>query len=125
MLSFICSMEAFRVLLFNPRRALSPLSLPYLLSHQGCLCVNPGQLAKGPGGGTYAELAVHPMDKKVLEKKQEGESTRFGCAPRILEKGVCSRAMIKIFHNRAKQFTVLSRFRRSVNSATAPNPADP
>ncbi|CAN0438366.1 unnamed protein product, partial [Laminaria digitata] len=40
---------------------------------QGCLCVNPGQLAKGTGGGTYAELAVHPMPQDMLAKKQEGE----------------------------------------------------
>eukprot|EP00904_Undaria_pinnatifida_P004135 jgi/Undpi1/13722/HiC_scaffold_9.g03375.m1 len=38
---------------------------------QGCLCVNPGQLAKGTGGGTYAELAVHPMPQDMLAKKQE------------------------------------------------------
>ncbi|CAN0321338.1 unnamed protein product, partial [Hapterophycus canaliculatus] len=43
---------------------------------QGCLCVNPGQLAKGTGGGTYAELAVHPMPREVLAKKQEGEFPR-------------------------------------------------
>ena len=35
--------------------------------------MNPGQLAKGSGGGTYAELAVHPMPRDMLTKKQEGE----------------------------------------------------
>lgn len=40
---------------------------------KGCLCVNPGQLSKGTGGGTYAELAVHPMPREMLAKKQEGE----------------------------------------------------
>lgn len=43
------------------------------LTDQGCLCVNPGQLAKGTGGGTYAEMAVHPMPREMLAKKQEGE----------------------------------------------------
>ncbi|CAB1103712.1 unnamed protein product [Ectocarpus sp. CCAP 1310/34] len=38
---------------------------------QGCLCVNPGQLSKGMGGGTYAELAVHPIPQETLAKKQK------------------------------------------------------
>lgn len=48
---------------------------PYLgfFRYQGCLCINPGQLARGTGGGTYAELAVHPIPKATLEKKQDGE----------------------------------------------------
>ncbi|CAM9929011.1 unnamed protein product, partial [Discosporangium mesarthrocarpum] len=37
---------------------------------QGCLCVNPGQVARGTGGGTYAEMAIHPMPKEALEKVQ-------------------------------------------------------
>lgn len=41
---------------------------------QGCLCVNPGQLTKGTGGGTYAELAVHPIPQDVLSKAEAGET---------------------------------------------------
>ena len=50
------------------------------LAGQGCLCVNPGQLAKGTGGGTYAELAVHPMPQDMLAKKQEGERLVRRCS---------------------------------------------
>ncbi|KAI2497576.1 DNA-directed DNA polymerase [Fragilaria crotonensis] len=29
--------------------------------------VNPGHLAKGPSGGTYAVMNIHPLDREVLE----------------------------------------------------------
>ena len=61
--------------LFFPLSAVVALPLCFPLARQGCLCVNPGQLAKGTGGGSYAELAVHPMPQEMLAKKQEGEFT--------------------------------------------------
>jgi DNA polymerase alpha subunit B len=40
---------------------------------RGCLCINPGQLSKGPGGGSFAELTVHPMPEEELRQVPEGE----------------------------------------------------
>ncbi|CAM9546649.1 unnamed protein product [Chrysoparadoxa australica] len=40
---------------------------------KGCLCINPGQLAKGNGGGTFAHMAVHPIPKAKLEKAKPDE----------------------------------------------------
>jgi DNA polymerase alpha subunit B len=36
----------------------------------GTLAVNPGQLAKGASGGTYAVLTVHPMPRPALDPAQ-------------------------------------------------------
>lgn len=66
----VCLTEAFLIGFVKLLRFLSSISC---LCYQGCLCVNPGQLARGTGGGTYAELAVHPIPKATLEKKQDGE----------------------------------------------------
>jgi DNA polymerase alpha subunit B len=38
----------------------------------GTLAVNPGQLAKGASGGTYAKLTVHPMPAEQLKQATEG-----------------------------------------------------
>ena len=39
----------------------------------GTLVVNPGQLTKNTSGGTYAELAVHPMKKdQIIGKDSDG-----------------------------------------------------
>ncbi len=57
------------------------LLLPSKLAHfardvRGCLCVNPGQLSRGSGGGTFAELVVHPLPKEELEKySKDGTET--------------------------------------------------
>ena len=32
----------------------------------GTLVVNPGQLAKGSSGGSYAEMSIHPFDEILL-----------------------------------------------------------
>jgi DNA polymerase alpha subunit B len=29
--------------------------------------INPGSLARGAGGGTFAEISIHPVERKVLE----------------------------------------------------------
>ncbi|KAG5177638.1 DNA polymerase alpha/epsilon subunit B-domain-containing protein [Tribonema minus] len=34
---------------------------------RGCVCVNPGALTRGGGGGTYAALALHPLPRAELE----------------------------------------------------------
>ncbi len=50
------------------------LILPSKLAHMakdtlGTLVVNPGQLAKGNSGGTFAELSIHPMNASFLVVK--------------------------------------------------------
>ncbi|TPX46176.1 hypothetical protein SeMB42_g03811 [Synchytrium endobioticum] len=32
----------------------------------GCLCINPGHLAKGRGGGTFVRMCIHPLDIKEI-----------------------------------------------------------
>ncbi|KAJ1569601.1 DNA-directed DNA polymerase alpha subunit pol12 [Nowakowskiella sp. JEL0078] len=40
----------------------------------GCLCVNPGSLAKGRAGGTFAKFIVHPLELGGLAgKKSDGD----------------------------------------------------
>ena len=38
----------------------------------GTLAINPGQLAKGTSGGTYARLNIYPIPADMLQKAQEG-----------------------------------------------------
>ena len=33
----------------------------------GTLIVNPGQLTKGKGGGTFAEITIHPISKTDIQ----------------------------------------------------------
>ncbi len=40
--------------------------LPLAKNVKGSLVVNPGPLAKGTSGGTFAELTIHPMKEKDL-----------------------------------------------------------
>lgn len=47
------------------------LILPSKLTHlikdfNGSLIVNPGSLAKGSSGGSYAELSIHPLKESDL-----------------------------------------------------------
>jgi DNA polymerase alpha subunit B len=47
------------------------LILPSKLAHMardvlGTVVVNPGSLAKGANGGTYAEVAIHPVKEDAL-----------------------------------------------------------
>lgn len=48
----------------------------------GSVLVNPGQLTKGIGGGTFAELSIHPMREEdlrdaVIQGKAEVEHNVF------------------------------------------------
>lgn len=48
------------------------LILPSRMNHmvtdvQGTLVINPGQLAKGTNGGTYATMTIHPMKDNELK----------------------------------------------------------
>ena len=38
----------------------------------GTLAINPGQVAKGTSGGTYARLNIHPIPSEHLEKVKSG-----------------------------------------------------
>jgi hypothetical protein len=37
----------------------------------GTLVVNPGQLAKGTNGGTFANLTINPLDEMTLRKAMQ------------------------------------------------------
>lgn len=41
---------------------LAPLARPVL----GSLVINPGTLAKGSNGGTYAEMSIHPVEESKI-----------------------------------------------------------
>lgn len=53
----------------RPDLLLSPSRLnPYCVDIQGTLTANPGLLAKGKMGGTFAEFTVHPLSEEVTRK---------------------------------------------------------
>ncbi|EWM28950.1 hypothetical protein Naga_100389g2 [Nannochloropsis gaditana] len=41
---------------------------PFVKDVGGALCINPGTLTKGGGGGTYAMLHIHPLPAERLER---------------------------------------------------------
>ena len=54
------------------------LLLPSKLSHMakdihGSLVVNPAQLVKGSGGGTFAKLTINPIPAEELRKQSSDE----------------------------------------------------
>ena len=62
------------------------------------VAVNPGTLARGTTGGTYAVVDVHPVGREALEQsetrvKQEGET---GAAAELAEQGVQARVRVDI-----------------------------
>lgn len=51
----------------NPDVLILPSRLaPLAKDVHGSILVNPGQLTKGIGGGTFAELTIHPMKEAEL-----------------------------------------------------------
>jgi DNA polymerase alpha subunit B len=69
------------------------LLLPSKLHHfakevGGCLCVNPGPLAKGAVGGTYACLDIHPMPAESFDMMDQDIE---------LEHKVAARTAVEIF----------------------------
>ena len=62
------------------QRSPDVLILPSRLAHMardvlGTVIVNPGSLAKGPNGGTFAEIAIHPLKEEEL-RTQHLENTK-------------------------------------------------
>jgi len=62
------------------QRSPDVLILPSRLAHMardvlGTVIVNPGSLAKGPNGGTFAEISIHPLKEEEL-RAQHLENTR-------------------------------------------------
>lgn len=53
------------VLLLPSKLTLSPKEI------QGTLVLNPGTLAKGANGGTFAEIFIHPMKESDLKASDE------------------------------------------------------
>lgn len=57
----------------TPDLLLLPSKLtPFAKDVGGALCINPGTLTKGGGGGTYAMLNIHPLPFDRLEKMAPG-----------------------------------------------------
>jgi DNA polymerase alpha subunit B len=42
---------------------------PIVRNVDGCLCLNPGQLVKGKGTGTFARLCIHPLEVEAIKEK--------------------------------------------------------
>lgn len=40
----------------------------------GTLLINPGQVAKGSAGGTYADLTIHPIPEDALRSASTGNN---------------------------------------------------
>ena len=57
----------------------------------GSLVLNPGQLAKGNGGGTFAEMSVHPIKEDELR-----DSALQSTLPQDLPHGICKRSTVNI-----------------------------
>lgn len=79
---FLCSTYSNYFLL--PRPFSPPISVlllpskltPFVKDVGGALCINPGTLTKGGGGGTYAMLNIHPLPFDRLEKMAPGTEVR-------------------------------------------------
>lgn len=53
----------------NPDVLILPSRLaPLAKDVHGSMLVNPGQLTKGIGGGTYAEMSIHPVKEDDLRR---------------------------------------------------------
>lgn len=57
---------------------LAPLAKDVL----GTLVVNPGTLAKGVSGGTFAEMAIHPIEQKKLKESSQVEQIKHEVSQR-------------------------------------------
>ena len=63
--------EHYSVMPITPHVLVVPSDLRYFVKDiNGCCCVNPGRLAKGQIGGTYAKLMVQPSveNKPLIER---------------------------------------------------------
>ena len=62
----------------TPDILIAPSRLAYFAKEvDGCVCVNPGQLAKNLNGGTFAIVTVHPAPKQVLEAQMKDPEKRL------------------------------------------------
>ncbi len=51
----------------NPDILVTPSRLSYMAKDvEGTVVINPGSLARGVSGGTYAEVTIHSVDKSKL-----------------------------------------------------------
>ncbi|KAJ8045828.1 DNA polymerase alpha subunit B [Holothuria leucospilota] len=56
--------EEYAHLTVTPHVFISPSDMRYFIKDiDGSLCINPGRLSKGQGGGTYAEVVIQPEEK--------------------------------------------------------------
>ncbi len=69
-------------MLILPSR-LSPLAKDVM----GTLVINPGALTKGISGGTFAELAIHPVEEKQISESSNKQSVNHD---------VCKRSCVNI-----------------------------
>ena len=52
----------------------------------GTLAINPGQVAKGTSGGTYARLNIHPLSSELLTKAQAGGSASMPLTHQVAQR---------------------------------------
>ena len=76
--------------------------VPFAKEINGTLVINPGPLAKGNGGGTYAEVTVHPMKHDGTEDQvaasisgNDNEMSKDTTEKQIFH-DVCSRSAVEI-----------------------------
>ena len=63
---------------------------------RGSLVINPGRLAKGNTGGTYARLTVHPLKRQVVAAAMQAGATGDNAEPKPVRHLVADRTRVEI-----------------------------
>ena len=58
--------------------------------------INPGRLAKGNTGGTYARLTVHPLKRQVVAAAMQAGATGDNAEPKPVRHLVADRTRVEI-----------------------------
>ncbi|KAJ3304807.1 DNA-directed DNA polymerase alpha subunit pol12 [Kappamyces sp. JEL0829] len=75
------------VLQVKPDILITPSRLQYTIKNvDGCVCINPGYLAKGRTGGTFCSVVVHPLSSEGMTVDD------------VFEHAIADRARVEIIH---------------------------